>query len=120
MISFCIPTWNRVSSLKHAVGSIAAQIRATGLPARICVSDNGSSDETWRFLTAAREENSFIEIHRFPENRGFEENFKKVLLMGQTEWCWTFGDDDLLSEGALLKAWDFLEREPVSFVHCCQ
>lgn len=70
---------------------------------KIIISDHGSTDDTEDIITRLCEEYPFIE-RRYcirGEKPDFSHNFKFAFGQSETEWTWTFGDDDLLLPEAL-------------------
>ena len=103
-ISICIPTYNRATHLQNCIASIAVSLSAMDAEVRrgveICVSDNGSSDDTARVVNRAAE-NLPMKYHRNPVNLGIPRNFLNVIAMARGEFAWLIGDDDLLMPCAL-------------------
>ena len=58
-ISICIPTFNREKHLKDCINSLVICKQQTDVPFQICISDNGSTDETGAVIKKAQ---SKIEI----------------------------------------------------------
>lgn len=103
ILSICIPTYNRAALLKEALESILPQIgEDLRDQVEIVVSDNASTDGTGQ-LVAERQKNSGrkIKYYRNPANLGFDANVLKVVEQASGEFCWIFGDDDLMAAGAL-------------------
>ena len=94
-ISICIPTYNRATSLTNCLESIAIAGKDYIGLFEICVSDNGSDDETRNVVNSAAE---FLEItyHVNHANLGIPRNFVKVVSLAKGEFVWLIGDDDLL------------------------
>ena len=101
MITFAIPTWNRVRQVEACIRSIAAQIK--GDEAEILVSDHGSTDGTWDKLVDLQMEIPFLrKVHLDrPKGADFQHNFRHVFSQSVTPWTWMFGDDDILLPGSL-------------------
>jgi glycosyltransferase involved in cell wall biosynthesis len=94
-ISICIPTFNRANSLTNCLASIA--IAANGYSGRfeVCVSDNGSDDETSNVVKNAMGSLE-INYHKNSTNLGIPRNFIQVVSLAKGEFVWLIGDDDLL------------------------
>ncbi len=114
-LSICIPTHQgRAAVLREALDSVLAQVigRHEGR-VEICVSDNGSLDDTKGILTEyAAQHPAIIRTHRFKENQGGHVNFLKIVDMAVGEYCWLLGSDDQLAPGALDTTLDLIQRHP--------
>jgi len=94
-ISICIPTYNRADSLTNCLQSIVTAAKEHVGSFEVCVSDNGSDDDTKTIVLAAKE---MLEItyHRNDTNLGISRNFINVVSLAKSEFVWLIGDDDLL------------------------
>ena len=110
-ISICIPTYNRAESLANCLESIAIASKNHTNRFEVCVSDNGSSDETMDVVQKARK---FHEIfyHRNEINLGIPKNFIKVVSMAKSEFVWLLGDDDLLMPDTFDRLLPLLDNNP--------
>tara|TARA_B100000035_G_scaffold211790_1_gene181429 strand:- start:25 stop:954 length:930 start_codon:yes stop_codon:yes gene_type:complete len=66
-----------------------------GFQFEICISDNGSNDNTKEVVNNAKKEIR-INYNRNESNLGIARNFLKVVSMAKGEFVWLIGDDDLL------------------------
>jgi len=104
LISICIPTYNRCSQLTEGLQLLINHIEfndLTGL-VNIYVHDNASTDGTPKVLYALQSE--FPEIINYKSNNinlGPDANFLQALSLGNAEYLWLMGDDDLLINGGL-------------------
>ena len=94
-ISICIPTYNRARSLANCLKSITIAAKDYAGRFEVCVSDNGSHDETLNVVRNASD-NLNINYHRNDANCGIPRNFIKVVSLAKGEFVWLIGDDDLL------------------------
>lgn len=114
MLTFVIPTWNRPEALKTCVESITSQIKDDSV--RVIVQDD-HSDETPVFDHPAVE----VRVRQDPHadySNAFRDMFRAA---PESEWVWTFGDDDILREGAL----EFMlprlaEAQNLDFIHVAE
>jgi glycosyltransferase involved in cell wall biosynthesis len=103
-ISICIPTYNRAEHLQNCLASIAASLSFADADVRrgieVCVSDNGSADDTAKVIRGAEK---FLPLRhsRNPFNLGISRNFINVVAMARGDFVWLLGDDDLLMPHAL-------------------
>ena len=118
-LTFAIPTWNRSNELKITVYSIAEQIARTGFPAQILISDNCSDDRTPQIIEELKAKWPFIQSVKTDKHGGYSDNFRHVLQAVDTEWCWLFGDDDLLMPKALDIAWEHIASDKYDFICAC-
>lgn len=94
-ISICIPTYNRADSLRNCLNSISIAEKNYAGRFEVCVSDNGSDDNT---SDTVKQAGQFLKInyHRNEKNLGIPRNFIQVVSMAKGEFVWLIGDDDLL------------------------
>lgn len=102
LLSICIPTYNRADCLKRLLDNIIPQILESKEGIEVCISNNGSTDNTREIVI------NFIEKHpdliKYSENEkdlGFDRNVLKVVNMAEGEFVWTFSDDDLIVENGI-------------------
>lgn len=114
-LSICIPTFNRLESLKLCLRSIEKSIIASGLCEEIelCVSDNGSSDGTAEFLKSYNPQFRFSKnINN--KNLGFGLNIIKVTSMARGDYLWVIGSDDLLLHDSVSRLFIIIKK----YVEC--
>lgn len=103
-LSICIPTHHgRCAVLQQALESIAAQVLPE-LKARIeiVVSDNASRDGTEAMLAELISRHPDVEIIYARNERDLRlANIMRSVERASGEWCWLFGSDDLMAQGAL-------------------
>lgn len=122
MITFVIPTWNRAPQLEKTLRSIAAEIQSAGV-GKIIVCDHGSDDGTWGMLLDLKGEMPFLSCRHLArhETSDFQDNFQFAFSAAESEWSWTFGDDDLLLPDALKTVLHVIDAVPdVQFIHCAE
>ena len=110
-LSICIPTYNRASLLAECIGALVPQVAPHAIP--ICVSDNGSTDDT-RSVVAHFRENVYplIEYTGSEANDRIDRNILRAVSMATTEYAWIFGDDDRVAAGAVDAVLNQLESGP--------
>jgi glycosyltransferase involved in cell wall biosynthesis len=94
-ISICIPTYNRSESLINCLSSIYTASKNYFGQFEVCVSDNGSDDDTRSVVNKASRYLN-INYHRNEKNLGIPQNFINVVSMAKGEYVWLIGDDDLI------------------------
>ena len=106
-LSICIPTYNRANHLANCLNSISLNSSRSLYDYEICVSDNGSSDETPQVVLAYNKSLD-IRYYRFKENVGRVKNYLNVVKIAKGEFIWLLGDDDLLLPHALQEVSELL------------
>lgn len=111
-LSICIPTYNRAKHLENCLESIVSiKSEMKGLM-EVCVSDNGSTDETMEVVRRMQEKMP-IKYNRNSVNLGIPQNFINVVAMATGEFAWLIGDDDLLMPNMLDKLLALFTANPV-------
>lgn len=110
-LSICIPTFNRSQHLTNCLQSIVANEARRTLSFEVCVSDNGSTDDTAQVVRRAQA-NLDIKYHRNTRNLGIPRNFLNVVEMASGEFAWLLGDDDLLVPCALERVCKLINEHP--------
>ncbi|MDI5899191.1 glycosyltransferase family 2 protein [Flavobacterium yafengii] len=101
LLSIFIPTFNRAHLIGETLDSFIIQVAKYGIP--IVISDNCSTDDTYNVIAKYREKYPFIKYHKNAKNLGFDGNVAKMGELVNSKYCWLFGDDDLINEGAIDK-----------------
>lgn len=118
MLTFVIPTWKRAQKLAVALRSIAEQVGSTG--ARIVVVFNEDDIHTRDVLDWATRDWPFITTIEVDGEPDYSDKFREMMAAApDSEWVWTFGDDDVLMPGALAFMLEHLRDAPaeLAFVH---
>lgn len=104
LLSVIIPTRNRVKSLKLLLESLAEPTRI-GIPeTEIIVVDNGSTDETHRWLDAQREQNQSGRLMILDEPRPGKSNaLNRALAVARGEIFMVLDDDVVIQSNCLVK-----------------
>ena len=110
-ISFCIPTYNRINTLKLAINSI---LNNNFKDFEICISDNNSNDGTVEFLNQIS--SSLIRINYQFKNEGIDNNMLSVMKMAQGEYIFLLGDDDYLNKKSASELNLILDKDPTLVV----
>lgn len=121
-LSICIPTYNRLGYLRELLASMLAQIDALDSDAvELIVSDNVSTDGTGVYCSSIQR--PYFRFWTNELNIGGDRNFLKCITEAQGKYVWLVGDDDVVSDGAILKVLTILhETDPellVLGVSCC-
>lgn len=101
-LSLCIPTYNRAPQLRQLLDSVARQSDHR-LEVEVVISDNASEDDTPAVIEAYAQAGMSIVYKRLPENLGFDRNMLHVVELASSDYCWLFGSDDILEQGAFAR-----------------
>lgn len=110
-LSICIPTFNRARRLRDCLHSVARSIGGIGDRIEVCVSDNGSIDDTASVVGEAQRLMP-IAYQRHATNLGIPRNFLSIVDMAHGEFVWLVGDDDLLTPTAAARVLALIDRHP--------
>jgi len=98
-LSICIPTFNRLHYLKETLETLLPQAELNSV--EICISDNHSNDGTAEFLREFAEVYPCLKYRINSKNIGLDKNMLAVISMGNGQYIYPIGDDDILPEGSL-------------------
>ena len=81
-LSICIPTYNRAQHLSNCLQSIISMRKPKGFQFEICISDNGTNDNTKEIVHNAKK---YIDINynSNKSNIGIARNFLNVVSMAK-------------------------------------
>src|SRR3989338_4007332 len=103
LLSFAIPTYNRASFLEKLLNNVLPQARELKDEVEICISNNGSTDNTREVVISFQKKYPDLTI-KYSENKqnlGVDANILKVAQMCVGDFIWTFGDDDHIVNNGL-------------------
>jgi abequosyltransferase len=101
-ISICIIEYNRRDMLAQTLDSIINQITDDIRDkVEICISDDASMQDIKSLVDEYRLKHPHITYFRFEKNQGFDINELKSVEISHSPYCWTFGNDDIMLDGAL-------------------
>ena len=104
LLSICVPTYNRAACLDLALARISHQIKESGRQdIEVLVANNASTDNTQEIINKHKKANPYIETFTHNNNIGPDRNFISLVAAAKGRYCWIFGDDDILMDGALLE-----------------
>lgn len=108
-LSICIPTYNRADHLANCLNSLIICKQKTKKKFEICVSDNNSSDNTYKVVQNAQKK-ILIKYNKNNSNIGFPGNCIKVVEMTSGDFVWIIGDDDLVLPNAINKIFHLIQN----------
>ena len=103
-LSICIPTHHgRCAVLREALESIVAQAAPElGAKVEIVVSDNASYDGTEAMVADLSARHPDVDLVYARNERDLRlANIMRSVERASGDWCWLFGSDDLMADGAL-------------------
>ena len=119
LLSIAIPTWNRSDFLSRALDNLLPQVQKFGGMIEIIISDNSSSDDTWKIIEYNKIKYADIDFVLFKqiENTGYYGNFKKCRELSNGEYLWILSDNDYVRNGVVHKLIEILlSNASISFI----
>ena len=114
-LSICIPTHHgRRDQLEAALESLADEARGDlPLDLELCVSDNASADGTEAMVAAFTDRHPDLDVvyGRNARDVGLA-NMLRVVERASGDWCWLFGSDDIVAEGAVRRLMEVIAAHP--------
>ena len=111
-LSICIPTYNREKYLKQLLDCIERQLQDIEKNiVEICVSDNASTDNTKQVIQQYQQKYNNITYFRWDKNMGADMNYLKVVEIAHGKYCWLFGSDDFMIDGAIKKMLEQIKED---------
>jgi glycosyltransferase involved in cell wall biosynthesis len=107
-VDVIIPCYNYGRFLRECVESVLTQ----QVDLRVLIIDDCSSDETPQVAAALAAEDPRIEVRRHAVNRGHIATFNEGLAWVSGDYNLLLSADDLLTEGALLRASRLMDAHP--------
>jgi len=111
VLSICIPTYNRHPYLKRLLDALLPEVKALNGAVGVYITDNASTDETQILCQAYIESGLPLNYERNPENKGPDFNIAKAFNMGQGDFVWVLGDDEIVFKGALALLLELLSQK---------
>lgn len=100
LLAICVPTFNRASSLRNLFRSLGAVKARFGDEVEICISNNGSTDETREVIESFASNHPVVVRHQ-ETNVGATLNIIGVAGLMSARWGVWCGDDDELEPEAI-------------------
>lgn len=99
-LSICIPTYNFGAFIGETLQSITTQLQDD---VEIVVFDGGSTDDTAEVVGAFAQRHPQIRYHHQPDRGGIDRDMARMVALARGEYCWLFGADDTMRQGALAR-----------------
>jgi glycosyltransferase involved in cell wall biosynthesis len=108
-LSVCIPTYGpRGEVLRNTLASVLAQIDDDIADrVEVCVSHHDAPPETAAMVSELSDD---ILYSPTDSAAGFAPNLMRVVALGTGEYCWVFGHDDEMADGALRHVLGLVDR----------
>lgn len=106
-ISVCIPTFNRLGSLRKTIENILSM---KSHAFELVISDNGSTDGTAEYLRSIRDRR--VRVSRNERNLGQVANFRKCISLARGKYVAIFHDDVIYDKSILSVLAKPLEEDP--------
>ena len=111
LISIAIPTYNRATFLENLLSNIAPQAKELEGIVQICISNNGSSDNTQEVVVNFQKKYpGLISYHKNEKNLGVDVNLLKIMEMSEGDFVWLLGDDDMIIGNGIKKVINFIKN----------
>jgi abequosyltransferase len=111
-LSVCILSYNRSKELAQLLNSIAKQVTDDIRDKiEICISDDASIENIEQVVESFKNDMR-INYFRFEQNQGHDINYLKVVEMSDSPYCWVFGNDDIMLDGALKYIYKEIQDNP--------
>lgn len=111
LISFCLPTYNRLEWIAEAVSSVLSQ---TYENIELIIVDDGSTDGTWEFLNEWLGENSKVRLYRNEVNMGAGPSRHKAAELALGEIICICDSDDVNTVDRAEETVKWFEENPKS------
>lgn len=110
LLDVLIPTFNGAQHIFQTVSTIAEQILISKEKVSISIFDNASTDDTLEQVRPLIDKYNFIRYVSQSENYGPDFNYKSAADNARGEFFWFFSDDDLVTDGGIIKVCSLLHK----------
>lgn len=111
LLSIAIPTYNRSDSLDKLLKNIIPQVQKLNGLVQICISNNGSLDNTHKLMIDFVEKYpGMIKYNENVKNLGVDKNLIKIMEMSSGYFIWLIGDDDNIVDNGIEKVISFINN----------
>jgi glycosyltransferase involved in cell wall biosynthesis len=113
ILSFCIPTYNRVYRLLECVNSIR-ELNFKNI--EIIVSDNNSEDKTEEVIKKLALKDKRIKYFKNKKNVGLTKNVVEVLKRGKGEYVYLTSDEDIINKQFFINKFHLFKKKEYSLI----
>lgn len=108
-LSVLMPNYNHGAVLSRALDSVVRQSRH---PEQLVIVDDGSTDNSVEIIESYRAQYPFIELIRFPQNRGVFEAIKAGIAVIRGDFFCGLASDDYMMEGWISRCMSMADQYP--------
>jgi abequosyltransferase len=109
-LSICIPIYNFGAFIADTLDSIREQCQATPEAVEVLVVDGASTDNTAAVVGEFAAGWTQLRYVRLPRRGGIDADLAESVRLARGEYCWLFSGDDVMREGAVEKALQWLRQ----------
>ncbi len=109
LVSIGLPVYNGARYIREAIDSILAQ---TFTDFELVISDNASTDETYRICEEYAARDKRIRLYRNERNLGATYNYNRVFDLSRGKYFRHASHDDMLAPTNIERCVEVMEREP--------
>lgn len=114
LFSILIPTYNREKYIQESVKSVLSQ---TLQDFEIVISDNASTDNTWKTVQNLAKKDKKIRIYRQKKNIGSGNNINSLLTKPKGKYAIVLFDDDIIEKSFLEEANNIFKTNDVDYIY---
>ena len=114
-ISICIPTYNGQDILGETLDSIIKEIQDYNV--EIVINDDKSTDNTLTIAKEYAKKYPYISVYQNEKNLRMDRNFTATALKAKGKYVWFCGQDDILQNGIIKKAFDIIDNMDINFIY---
>ena len=113
LVSFLVAAYNEEDYVEDCVDSCLNQDYSN---VEVCVTDDGSTDNTWKFLQRRYGSNPQVRLDRFEKNRGKIHAFNVSFKNASGNYLALIGADDVNMPDRISKCLDFINNQECDLV----
>lgn len=101
LLTIGLPTYNRAKCIERQLNDIIKQSSNLTNIIEILISDNASTDDSYRTIEKIAKTATNIKYYRQEKNIGMAANFSFLANKASGKYYWCIGDDDILRPGTI-------------------
>jgi len=109
LISICVPTYNGYPYIELLIDEL---LISPSYNFEIVISDDGSSDGTWEYVSQKSISDSRVQVFRNDQNLGMDANFARTVSLASGDYVWLCGQDDKIFHEGIAAVVAMLEERP--------
>jgi len=107
-LTICIPVYNCGEFINQMLDSVCGQLSSTCDTIEVLVVDGASIDDTAAIVNDHAARSKQVRYVRLPRRGGIDADLAECLRLARGKYCWLFSGDDMMRDGALKSALDWL------------